>query len=607
MKILFAVLSGCGCIALASPPTVAAELSPAEVYALAAPAIGTLELRSADGSQSDLRSALLVVPDRFVSVCDGLAEAGSLQISLPSGRFAARLEAQDAERNLCILSTPVASHALPALALRQTAAQPGLRVFAVANALGYGVGISDGLVSGLRAFPSGDYIQFSAPISPGAQGGALLDSEGKLLGIVDYRQRSGQTVNFAAPAAWIAEIETRAATQGDANRFDAEASKLVSERRWAELDKLARRWASQAPASPQAWRYAALAAGEVGDVAQEERAWRRLQGLDRGSNQGGIGLGAALLKEGRFDDALAEVEKLLARDRQDASIWFLYGRILQAARRAGDAEAAYRQATQLDPWLIRAYVNLAELAQQRGDHATAAAIWSRLSGLDPANTDFRYQLIGLYLQANKPERAFISLAGLPASEVDTATANYLQGLTLRQLGRPVDGVAALRRSIAKAPPGEAQAWIALAIALAELDRHPEAIEASRQALKVAPESDAAKFWLAVELKDGGRANEALAIARELTAAHPADPAAWRQQGFALAVLDQRKAAITALEKSLELDPKQAKVWAALAEVCHADGQQSAARRAYEQLRAVDPEYARDTYRTLIVTYEEGAQ
>ena len=46
---------------------------------------------------------------------------------------------------------------------------------------------------------------------------------------------------------------------------------------------------------------------------------------------------------------------------------------------------------------------------------------------------------------------------------------------------------------------------------------------------------------------------------------------------------------------------------ALAEVCHADGQQSAARRAYEQLRAVDPEYARDTYRTLIVTYEEGAQ
>ena len=607
MKILSPVLSSTICIALACARPAAAELSPAEVYARAAPAVGTVELLNADGVAIDLRSAVLVAKNRWLTVCEGLATAASLKVSSTSQRLDAQLVVRDARRNLCALATPEATLSATPFAIRQEAPPAGLRVFAVSNALGLGVGISDGLVGGVRSFPEGSYIQFSAPVSPGSQGGALLDEAGSLLGIIEYRHRSGQNVNFAAPAAWIGEMEARAAADREENQRHEEAARLARDGRWTELNSLARGWTTTTPESPQAWRFAAQAAARLADTAQAVHAWQGLQRLAPDSTESGIGLGTALLKQGQVEQALLLAEKLVARDAQDASIWFLYAQVLRAAGKAGEAEVAYRRATELDPWLIYAYAGLAALAEERGDVAASLAIWSRLSGLYPDIPGFRYQLIRGQLQAGQPARAFKALTQLPAGEAESATAHYWQGIVLRKLGRPVDAVAALRQSIARALPGDAQTWIALSIALSELRRHPEAIEAAENALKADPENPEAKFWLAVQLKDGGRAAEAVAIASGLLASRPADPAAWRVNGFALAILGKRTEAIRSFEKSLELDPRQGKVWAALAETSYADGQDEAARRAYEQLRTVDPEYARQVYSTLIVTYEERAK
>ena len=335
-----------------------------------------------------------------------------------------------------------------------------------------------------------------------------------------------------------------------------------------------------------------------------EAAWRTLLALEPASTPHRLGLGSALLRQGRNAEALALVEDLLARERLDAPIWLLHGQVLHAAGKSVEAEAAYRQATELDPWLLQAYSSLALLLQERGDFGAAASIWSRLSGLYPANTAFRYLLVRAHLQAGQPERAYLALARLPAEEAASATALHWSGIALGALGRPLDAIAALRPSIAAQNPAAAQSWIALSILLGELQRYPEAIAAASNALSLQSDSRESRFWLAVHLKDGGRGNEALAVTEGLVASDAADPGGWRQHGFALALLGRRKEAIQALERSLELDPKQGKVWAALVEVCHADGQEVAARRAYEHLRSVDPEYARKTYQTVIATYEE---
>lgn len=584
-----------------------AEVSPVQVHARTTPALGIIELIDTAGATIDQRSAVRVAGRQFVTVCEGLDEAATIKITVVAGTFDAHLVARDAPRNLCLIKAPSSMPEASPIVVRRAPAPPGSRVFAVSNALGLGLGISDGLVSGVRTFSAGSYIQFSAPISPGSQGGALVDGDGHLVGIIEYRHRSGQNVNFATPATWIGEIEARSNAQRSANQQDEHAAALVREGRWSELAAVAKRWRDENPESALAWRYIARVAEHLGQSAQAVEAWQMLARLEPDAKHGKMGLINATLGMGNTDQALTLAESLLAHDREDAAVWLLYGRALQASRRNADAEAAYRRTAELDPWQLDAYVALAQLAQSRGDFPASVAILTRLSGIFPNVAAFRYDLIRAQLLAGEPEHAYLALTQLPESEAGSAAASYWRGMTLRKLGRPVDAVAALRESIAKDLPEMAQAWIALSSALAELLRHPEAIEAARNAVKIDPDNADSQFWLAVRLKDGGRAAEALPLSAALTSAYPRDAAAWRLHGFTLALLGQQKAAIDALEKSLAIDSRQARVWAALAEVRHAAGQEQGARQAYEQLRTVDPDQAESLYRGLIVGYEEHAQ
>lgn len=69
--------------------------------------------------------------------------------------------------------------------LRPAAARPpvGATVMVVGSPLGLGGTVSIGLVSGFRSIGGSDYVQFSAPISPGNSGGPVVDSQGHVVGI----------------------------------------------------------------------------------------------------------------------------------------------------------------------------------------------------------------------------------------------------------------------------------------------------------------------------------------------------------------------------------------------------------------------------------------
>ncbi|HEV2218245.1 MAG TPA: trypsin-like peptidase domain-containing protein [Candidatus Dormibacteraeota bacterium] len=59
----------------------------------------------------------------------------------------------------------------------------GATVMVVGSPLGLGGSVSIGLVSGFRSIEGSDYVQFSAPISPGNSGGPVVDSKGHVIGV----------------------------------------------------------------------------------------------------------------------------------------------------------------------------------------------------------------------------------------------------------------------------------------------------------------------------------------------------------------------------------------------------------------------------------------
>ncbi|MBR4224328.1 MAG: trypsin-like peptidase domain-containing protein [Oscillospiraceae bacterium] len=73
----------------------------------------------------------------------------------------------------------------------------GQKVIAIGSPLGLFNSVSDGIISGFRDINGRDMIQFTAPISPGSSGGALLNMYGELIGISTAGIESGQNINLA--------------------------------------------------------------------------------------------------------------------------------------------------------------------------------------------------------------------------------------------------------------------------------------------------------------------------------------------------------------------------------------------------------------------------
>jgi putative serine protease PepD len=76
---------------------------------------------------------------------------------------------------------------LPALASALARPALGSAVMAFGSPLGLDGTVTLGVVSGFRSLEGSDYIQFSAPISPGNSGGPVIDSHGRVVAVASAK------------------------------------------------------------------------------------------------------------------------------------------------------------------------------------------------------------------------------------------------------------------------------------------------------------------------------------------------------------------------------------------------------------------------------------
>lgn len=108
-----------------------------------------------------------------------------------------------------LLILKITNTSLFGLLKTSTKFQIGASVYAIGNPLDYDNSITSGIINGTkRTIETFDYtfgnsrtnlIQFSAQISPGNSGGALINDKGELIGITTLNDSSGQNLNFAIP------------------------------------------------------------------------------------------------------------------------------------------------------------------------------------------------------------------------------------------------------------------------------------------------------------------------------------------------------------------------------------------------------------------------
>lgn len=82
----------------------------------------------------------------------------------------------------------------------------GQKVVAIGSPLGLFNSVSDGIISGFRSINDVNMIQFTAPISHGSSGGAVLNMQGEIIGISTAGIDSGQNLNLAVDYTYIRDF-----------------------------------------------------------------------------------------------------------------------------------------------------------------------------------------------------------------------------------------------------------------------------------------------------------------------------------------------------------------------------------------------------------------
>ncbi len=82
----------------------------------------------------------------------------------------------------------------------------GQKVVAIGSPLGLFNSVSDGIISGFRVIDNVDMIQFTAPISHGSSGGAVLNMYGEVIGISTAGFDNGQNINLAVGYEFITQF-----------------------------------------------------------------------------------------------------------------------------------------------------------------------------------------------------------------------------------------------------------------------------------------------------------------------------------------------------------------------------------------------------------------
>lgn len=156
-----------------------------------------------------LGSGVIVTDDGYILTNNHVVDqADEIKIALAGNktRFTARVVGRDSQTDIALLQ--IDAKDLPALKLTDSdQLEVGDLVLAIGNPFGVGQSVSHGIISalgrgglGIEAYE--DFIQTDAPINPGNSGGALVDAQGRLVGIntaIASRTGSSAGVGFAVP------------------------------------------------------------------------------------------------------------------------------------------------------------------------------------------------------------------------------------------------------------------------------------------------------------------------------------------------------------------------------------------------------------------------
>lgn len=365
-------------VSSASAQTLTAE----QLFARASASVVMVKTFDRNGALLATGSGVVVSQNTVVTNCHVVAKASSIKVRNAGVEYESLLQIANINRDLCQLY--VDSLAAPAVSVakgkRLTVGQP---VYAIGAPRGLELSLSEGIISSLRPCQTSYCIQTTTAISPGSSGGGLFDNHGQLIGITTLTYKESQNLNFALPAAWIADLvkgkigatttsseQTHSSDGSISPRWILAAKTLESRAAWNELLMLAKDALKIAPKDVEAWYYSALANYKLKNT----------------------------------NDALADAKTALEINQDHWRSWFILGSTYahQFPVRPDDAIKAFREVLRREPENVGSMVYLATMYRWTKQPNLAIDVLEKAAKIEPRNDEVWSQEDIAYLKSSVP-------------------------------------------------------------------------------------------------------------------------------------------------------------------------------------------------------------
>ena len=296
----------------------------------------------------------------------------------------------------------------------------------------------------------------------------------------------------------------------------------------------------------------------------------------------------------RYGDAVAQLEQAVKQRPDDPAPWLTLGALRLELKQAAEGEAALKRyveiqqaAPEADPdGLVRAWLMLAQAAEQRGDIAGAEAWLARVGPEGPA-LDVQTRRAALLARQGRVDDARELIRALPESNDDDARAKLAaEAGVLRGVKQWAPAHEVLSRAVQRFAD-DTELLYELAMMAEKLQRHDEMERLLRRVIALKPDDAHAHNALGYALADRGvRLPEAKALIERALELAPGDPFIIDSLGWVEYRMGQPEQALRLLRQAYAARP-DTEIGAHLGEVLWAMGRRDEARQVWRESRGRD--------------------
>jgi len=249
----------------------------------------------------------------------------------------------------------------------------------------------------------------------------------------------------------------------------------------------------------------------------------------------------------------------LKKTPNDAAVHFELGYAYTAMKRAPDAEREYRRASELDPKMEPAFLNLG-LTLLEGHPADAVAPLQRAAELAPNEGRPKLLLAIAYEHAGNDSAAAEQFRGALAADAKNFDAQLELARLLLKMKQYAEASSEFRRAI-ELQPDSSVAHLGMARSLAAQHLNSEADAELAAYLKLQPDDVDIRVEHAILLSDMDKNEEAVAELDRAAAVRPEDVTSLKLRAVLAFRQKNYDAALVALQKAAAIAPNDADVHA----------------------------------------------